>query len=169
MSLESLNSLDPDFANVQFTKCCGAEKWVNIMVAKRPYQSETEMLKAADKAWLVCVESDWLEAFKHHPKIGDVDSLAKKYANTKTWAGNEQQCVDTAARQVIERLAELNAQYEEKFGFIFIVCATGKSAEEMLEILESRIGNEYCEELEIAAGEQHKITVLRLTKLIETK
>lgn len=167
MTLEELNELDADGAVAELTKCCGAHNWVDRMVDARPFEDNDEMLEIAKKIWFDSTESDWLEAFTHHPKIGDVDSLSKKYSNTKTWAGKEQQGVDSATTEVIQKLADLNTRYEEKFGFIFIVCATGMSAGEMLEILESRIGNEHDEELKIATGEQHKITILRLRKLVE--
>ena len=166
MTLEELNSLSNQEAGIEFTKCCGSKKWVSQMVENRPYDDEVVLLEVAKKSWLGCTESDWLEAFTHHPRIGDVESLSKKYANTREWAGIEQKSVDSASKTVIEKLAERNIIYEDKFGFIFIVCATGKSAEEMLVIMESRIENEYSDELKIAMGEQHKITVLRLKKLL---
>ena len=99
-------------------------------------------------------------------RIGDVESLAKKYANTKTWAAGEQKGVESADRAVIEKLAEGNTAYEEKFGHIFIVCATGKSAAEMLAMLEARMKNDPKDEILIAAAEQNKITRLRLKKLL---
>ena len=102
----------------------------------------------------------------NHPKIGDVESLSKKYENTKTWAVGEQKGVENADRAVIEKLAEGNKTYEEKFGHIFIVCATGKSAAEMLSMLEGRMKNDPKDEILIAAGEQNKITRLRLKKLL---
>ncbi len=166
MTLEELNTLEETSALEEFGKCCGAKNWIERMVTERPFDNENVLTNTAEKIWFDGSESDWLEAFAQHPKIGDVDSLAKKYASTKEWAGNEQKSVDSASSEVIRKLAELNTQYEERFGFIFIVCATGKSAEEMLEILESRIDNGYQEELKIAMGEQHKITTLRLKKLI---
>ena len=166
MTLEELNELGSEEAVTELTKCCGTHNWVDRMVSSRPFEDQDALFDTAEEYWFDGSESDWLEAFTHHPKIGDVDSLSKKYANTKAWAGTEQKSVDTAPMEVIEKLAKLNSLYEHTFGFIFIVCATGKTAEEMLEILESRIDNEHQEELKIAMGEQHKITTLRLKKLI---
>jgi len=166
MTLEELNKIDSEEAVIELTKCCGAHHWVDRMVSSRPFEDQDALFDAAEEFWFDGGESDWLEAFTHHPKIGDVESLSEKYANTKAWAGTEQKSVDTAPLAVVEKLAELNALYEHTFGFIFIVCATGKTAEEMLEILESRIGNEYQEELKIAMVEQYKITTLRMKKLI---
>ncbi|MCF6361633.1 MAG: 2-oxo-4-hydroxy-4-carboxy-5-ureidoimidazoline decarboxylase [Cyclobacteriaceae bacterium] len=166
MTLEELNNLPFEQQTAEFTKCCGAHNWVNKMVASNPYTSANALLETADSEWLKCTEEDGLEAFTHHPKIGDVKSLAAKYGNTKDWASNEQKEVESASKEAIKKLAHLNKVYEDRFGFIFIVCATGKSAEEMLEILESRLDNDYNDEVKIAMGEQHKITVLRLKKLL---
>ena len=107
-----------------------------------------------------------MEAFAHHPKIGDLKGLEEKFASTKAWAGAEQAGVQQAGKQIVEEMAKLNEDYEKKFGFIFIVCATGKTAEEMLALLQSRLPNNYKEELRIAMMEQNKITRLRLHKLV---
>ena len=132
-----------------------------------PADDLVELLEDAEEQWFKCSEEDWKEAFAHHPKIGDIDSLKKKFASTAKWASAEQSGVNTASENTIEALAEGNKKYEDKFGYIFIVCATGKSAEEMLGILESRLQNDPKEEIEIAADEQNKITKLRLEKLLE--
>jgi 2-oxo-4-hydroxy-4-carboxy-5-ureidoimidazoline decarboxylase len=124
----------------------------------RPFESLAEVLETSDTIWEECDVDDYEEAFTHHPKIGDVESLAKKYANTKTWATGEQKGVESADRAVIEKLAEGNTAYEEKFGHIFIVNATGKSAAEMLAMLEARMKNDPKDEILVAAGEQNKIT-----------
>jgi 2-oxo-4-hydroxy-4-carboxy-5-ureidoimidazoline decarboxylase len=166
MTLEELNTMDPGDAAIALTKCCGSSKWISEMVASRPFSDVDDLLKMAEKVWFYCFELDWLEAFSHHPKIGDTESLNKKFSSTKDWAGDEQKGVDIANDDTIEQLAELNEKYEQKFGFIFIVCATGKTAGQMLELLEERIKNDYQEELQIAMGEQHKITILRLKKLL---
>lgn len=166
MTLNELNQLNYDDAVAALTKCCGSSNWVAEMLRNGPYESEEALFRAAEKTWFYCFENDWLEAFRHHPKIGDVASLEKKFGSTKDWAGDEQQGVQVANREVLQRLADLNKQYEEKFGFIFIVYATGKSAEEMLRLLEERMNNDYEHELQIAMGEQLKITRLRLKKLL---
>ena len=136
------------------------------MVIGRPFESLPELLEISDRVWEECDLDDYLEAFQGHPRIGDVESLAKKYANTKGWAGGEQKGVEGADRAVLERLAKGNADYEEKFGHLFIVCATGKSAAEMLALLEARMPNDPKAEVLIAAAEQNKITRLRLKKLL---
>ncbi len=154
-------------SNKLLSNCCGASKWVSAMAKKYPYKSFEEMKKVSDKVWKTCKEEDYLEAFTHHPKIGDLKSLKNKFKSTKKWAGNEQSGVNEALPNTLKALAKANKDYEEKFGFIFIVCATGKSAQEMLDILNSRIGNTYKKEIKIAAAEQAKITDIRLKKLFE--
>lgn len=136
------------------------------MAAASPYSSLAAMAGVAEKVWYTeCFEAEWLEAFRHHPKIGDVQSLKEKFASTQHLASNEQQFVNTASDEIIQLLADANTAYENKFGFIFIICATGKTAEEMLRLLNDRLRNTYFEELNIAMGEQHKITLLRIQKL----
>ena len=166
MTIDALNRLSEADAATAFTQCCAAQRWVERMVIDRPFENLSEMLEISDRIWEECDLDDYLEAFEGHPRIGDVESLAKKYANTKGWAGGEQKGVEGADRAVLERLAKGNADYEEKFGHIFIVCATGKSAAEMLALLEARIGNPPEYEINVAAEEQNKITRLRLKKLL---
>ncbi len=132
----------------------------------RPFAYKEALLEQARLQWEQCGPSDWLEAFTHHPKIGDLKSLEKKFASTRQWAGGEQKGVNTADQQILEALAQGNDDYEKKFGYIFIVCATGKSAGEMLEILKERLSNQPEEEIQIAQGEQMKITLIRLEKLL---
>ncbi len=166
MTIDALNRLSEADATAAFTQCCVAQRWVERMVIDRPFESLPEMLEISDRIWEECDVDDYLEAFEGHPRIGDVDSLAKKYANTKGWAGGEQKGVEGADREVLERLAKGNADYEEKFGHIFIVCATGKSAAEMLALLEARMPNDPKTEVMVAAEEQNKITRIRLKKLL---
>lgn len=146
-------------------KCCGCTAWANKLAVKFPFKSIEELKKESDAIWFSLSEKDWKETFIHHPKIGDVESLKQKFASTASWAANEQSSVRTATEQILLGLKKGNDDYEKKFGYIFIVCATGKSAEEMLAILNSRLPNSPKEEIKIAATEQNKITHLRLEKL----
>ncbi len=152
MTLHELNTLPNERLVEELTRCCGSSAWVKRMLPFFPADDLVE---------------HWKEAFAHHPKIGDTDSLRKKFATTAQWASGEQSGMNIASQQTIEALAKGNKQYEDKFGYIFIVCATGKSADEMLAILESRLQHDPKEEIEIAADEQNKITKLRLEKLLE--
>ena len=147
------------------TKCCGSGRWVNNFAECFPFNIKEQMFAKAEDIWLGLDEKDWLEAFTHHPKIGDLASLEKKFGSTKDFTTNEQSSVNQASMKTLKELAEYNKKYEDKFGFIFIVCATGKSADEMLALVKERINNNYTEEIRIAMGEQNKITKLRLEKL----
>ena len=166
MSLEELNNMDASAASHNFRACCTSQAWIARMVASRPYASAAVLIKAADENWLGLDERDYLEAFDGHPKIGDVSSLKAKYANTKELAAGEQALVEIASDETIQALSDGNNAYMEKFGFIFIVCATGKSAGEMLSLLESRLPNSREQELINAAEEQRKIFQIRLEKLL---
>ena len=130
-----------------------------------PVEDLVELLEASEEQWYRCSEADWLEAFTHHPKIGDINSLREKFASTAEWATDEQSSVSKTSDEVLEALAKGNELYVNKFGYIFIVFATGKSAEEMLHLLEERLLNEPAEEIKNAMEEQNKITKLRLEKL----
>lgn len=141
--------------------CCGSSTWAGLMIKQFPFADETDLVNAATDVWYNhCNSIDWLESFAHHPRIGDIKSLTKKFA------GKEQASVAAASKKTIAALADTNAAYESKFGFIFIVCATGRSATEMLRLLEDRLSNTIGEELHIAMGEQMKISILRFQKLI---
>lgn len=167
MTLAELNKLPVAALGNALATCCGSTAWVNKMLTIFPADDLAEILDEAEKIWYGLAASDWLEAFTHHPKIGDTASLAKKFASTAQWAGSEQSGVNTASKTVLEQLAEGNQRYEEKFGYIFIVCATGKTATEMLELLNKRLPNTPEEEIKIAMAEQDKITRLRLQKLLD--
>lgn len=167
MTLHELNTLTQPQLKQELLKCCGSSTWVKMMMTYFPADTMEELLEEADEIWYECSEDDWKEAFAHHPKIGDVESLTKKFASTAQWASGEQSGVNVASKETIEALAEGNKKYEEKFGYIFIVCATGKSAAEMLAVLQSRLSNEPEDEIKMAAEEQNKITKLRLQKLVE--
>jgi 5-hydroxyisourate hydrolase/2-oxo-4-hydroxy-4-carboxy-5-ureidoimidazoline decarboxylase len=167
MKLSDFNKLNMGEASRLLKTCCGCEQWVKLLMKKFPFDGEMNLIKNAEDIWYnVCGKQDWMEAFLHHPKIGDVKSLEEKFAATQHLAGSEQAGVNTASQEVIEKLAKANADYETKFGFIFIVCATGKPAAEMLRLLQDRLKNTYEEELNIAMGEQHKITIIRFKKLL---
>jgi len=167
MNIEVINSLPDSEARTVFARCCGATAWIDRMVAARPFAARAAMFERGDAIARALSRADWLEAFSHHPKIGDVSALRQKFATTAAWAEDEQSGAAMASDAVLEALARGNRAYEERFGYIFIVCATGRSAEEMVAMLDARLGNDADEELRIAAAEQMKITRLRLEKLLE--
>jgi 2-oxo-4-hydroxy-4-carboxy-5-ureidoimidazoline decarboxylase len=166
MNVEQLNNLTPEQATHTFMQCCTSSTWVSAMVQARPFTDKIAIAKYADLAWQALEEIDYVEAFEGHPKIGDVGSLRAKYANTKELAGNEQGLVKQATDDVLQVLSQGNTDYEAKFGFIFIVCATGKSAKEMSDLLQARLPNNKTTELINAAEEQRKIFQLRLDKAL---
>lgn len=154
----------PDALELQ--RCCGAKRWVQGMLARRPFDSLGALHAAADAVWAEMTRDDYLEAFAHHPQIGEnLAALREKFASTASWATSEQAGTAGANEDTLLALRDGNAAYHARFGYSFIVCATGKSAEEMLSLLRARLGNTPEHELGIAAAEQSKITHLRLEKL----
>jgi 2-oxo-4-hydroxy-4-carboxy-5-ureidoimidazoline decarboxylase len=166
VSLDAFNALTDSEAHDALALCCVSERWVDGVLAGRPYPDAEALRTAADTVWRSLGKEDFLQAFEGHPKIGDVNSLKARYAASGKLAAHEQSGVAAADDAVIQRLAAGNASYEEKFGYIFIVCASGKTAEEMCAILEHRLANNPERELGIAAEEQRKILQIRLEKLL---
>jgi len=160
MNLVELNALDAGAATREFLRCCGSTRWAEAMTAARPFDTVDAMTTAADAIWSSLDRSDWLEAFAAHPRIGAATDTA--------WSAAEQAGMSSATSDVRELLIEANREYEARFGYIFIVCATGRRADEMLRMLDARLENDPHIELRIAAEEQRKITRLRLEKLIES-
>jgi 2-oxo-4-hydroxy-4-carboxy-5-ureidoimidazoline decarboxylase len=166
--LDRINLLPSDAARDELLKCCGSNRWATGMVTARPYRSARHMIDLSDQTFSTLTQEDWWEAFSHHPKIGDINSLRAKFANTRAWASGEQSGVNVGSENTLRELADGNEDYLKKFGYIFIVCATGKSADEMLAILKQRLANEPANELNIAAEEQKKITRIRIEKLLKS-
>ncbi len=167
MKIIQLNKLSKEDVYPELEKCCGSKKWIKGMIKARPYDDKQSLHNTSDNIWQKVSTKDILEAFTHHPQIGDIDSLKKKFASTSKWAGNEQQGTSETSDEILLALKQGNEDYLNKFGFIFIVCATGKSAQEMLNSLLKRLPNDKAIELHIAAAEQNKITHIRIDKLLE--
>jgi len=132
----------------------------------RPFKDADALLHKADSVWWSLSEEDWLEAFRAHPKIGEQRAATAQSEQARSWSAQEQSAIQDAATETKKALAARNREYEERFGFIFIVCATGKTSSEMLTILQERLPNDPALELRVAAEEQRKITRLRLEKLL---
>lgn len=164
--INNLNNLSNENQQIELEKCCGSKKWIHALLDASPFLNTASLHKKCDDIWGNCIEEDYLEAFTHHPQIGDIGSLKKKFANTSNWASKEQQGTNEASDEILKQLKSGNDTYLEKFGFIFIVCATDKTAEQMLNLLNDRLPNDRDKELLIAAAEQNKITHLRLDKLL---
>ena len=165
--LDTLNSLSPSDAVAELTKCCGSARWAERMAAERPFEVVAELLESTDRIWWELEPQDWLEAFSHHPKIGEKRAAANQSKGAAAWSEQEQEGTRNAREELLAELDALNRAYEDRFCFIFIVCATGKTTEEMLALLKERLGNDPDTELRIAAEEQRRITHLRLRKLLE--
>ena len=167
-TLKQLNKTATETAKADFLNCCGSQNWARKMTGARPFADVAALIKQAGQIWQNLEAQDWLEAFAAHPKIGAKKPLSQQTAQSAEWSKAEQSGTQTAADSVLNKLDEANRLYEEKFGFIFIVCATGKSVEEMLELCRQRLNNAADAELRIAADEQKKITEIRLKKLLES-
>lgn len=166
--LRCLNDLPEAEATAALRRCCGAGRWVDAMVARRPFSDRRELLRTADEIWFDLEPEDWLEAFSQHPRIGapELDRPGATSADD-AWSAEEQSGVSEADDELRRRLARGNEAYFERFGYVFLICATGKGAEEMLEALEDRLDNDPETELRVAAEEQRQITRLRLAKLLQ--
>ena len=166
--LAAWNHADEATALARMLACCGARRWAGAMVAMRPVQNQEELFSAADHIWATMEEPDWLEAFACHPRIGErtpaIAGSQSASRQSRQWSAQEQSGAALAASRVLEELARGNAEYEQRFGFTYIVCATGKSADEMLSILNRRLSSGRAAELREAAEQQRQITHIRLRK-----
>lgn len=166
MTIEELNNSDRFEVLNFFLQCCGCTKWIELMASSRPFRDKHDVLEKSNAIWNSIDNYFRVESFLHHPRIGDLKSLKKKYSGTMLTAESEQSGVSSASDEILKLLSDLNEEYEKKFGFIFLVCATGKSAEEMIRLMLQRLGNTFEQEIETAMNEQNKITNLRLEKFL---
>src|ERR1041385_4779111 len=166
MTLAQLNASTAQEAEAEFLKCCGSRARADAMTAARPFANVEELFARADEVSASFSDDDWLEAFRAHPRIGEKKAVTAQTQQEQRWSSQEQSAMQAASTDIVAQLASGNRVYESKFGFIFIVCATGKSPEEMLTILNDRLRNDAQAELSVAAREQQKITRLRLEKLL---
>lgn len=164
--LSNWNVMETSSAVALLLHCCAAQRWANGVAALRPYPTAEDLFASVDRVWATMQEPDWMEAFAAHPRIGE-RKAPHASAQSKEWSSKEQASVDAARSQTLSELAAGNARYEDLFGFTYIVCATGKTAEEMLEILRKRIENDRQTELREAAEQQRQITQIRLRKWLE--
>jgi len=148
--------------------CCGATKWAEQLAKQRPFDTPAELFTAADTIWSSLTPADWLEAFRHHPPIGGKHAGAKQSSTARKWSSKEQSSAQSASPDLLDDLADANKTYAAKFGFVFLICATGKSTAEILNSLRERTPHSLESELPIAAEEQRKITRLRLEKLLNS-
>ncbi|MEO8679216.1 MAG: 2-oxo-4-hydroxy-4-carboxy-5-ureidoimidazoline decarboxylase [Vicinamibacterales bacterium] len=159
---QRLDEAAPDEARQLLRGCCGSGRWVERMLKRRPFRTRERLMAAAHYEWVTLDPADWLEAFSHHPMIGDRAALAARFPDTAHLSENEQAGITGAAEDVLSPLAGENLAYQERFGHIFIVCASGLTAGQMLAKLRARLSNDPGTEFQVAAVEQEKITVRRL-------
>jgi OHCU decarboxylase len=164
--IDWLNSLPVEQAEQNFLKCCGSSRWAGAMTIKRPFAEVDDLIAEAGRVWWSLDKEDWLEAFRSHPKIGEKSAEKTQSVHAKAWSEQEQSGTRESTDETMTGLAAANEAYANRFGYIFIICATGKTAKEMLTSLHERLRHNPDEELRIAAEEQNKITNLRLGKLI---
>lgn len=167
ITVADLDAIPARTAASFLANCCGSSRWVSEMVSARPFGSRDAVLTEADRIWTSLDASDWLEAFAHHPRIGERTGAVPQGELGGEWSEEEQAGIDDADDDAHRVLATLNQEYERRFGFIYIVCATGKTPEEMMELAGQRLRNDGATELRLAADEQRKITRIRLQKLLE--
>ena len=165
--LTKFNALSRQAARSALLACCGAKKWARQMANEMPFESMPQLLEAADRIWAGVQREDWLEAFRHHPRIGEKKAETMQSSRARQWSEHEQAAASKAPSEALAKVAKANRAYEARFGYIFIVCAGGKTSEEILAILEKRLSNNPATELRVAAEEQRRITRLRLEKLLE--
>lgn len=168
LGIEELNQLPREAAESELMKCCGSSEWARAVAEARPFGSVDELLATSDRIWERLEPADWLDAFSHHPQIGEQKSESPQAAEASRWSAEEQSGTHGTNDDTRAALVAANRAYLHKFGYIFIVCATGKSTAQMLALLEQRLPNNPEAELRIAAEEQRRITHLRLRKLLQT-
>jgi OHCU decarboxylase len=166
LSFEQLNNAPREEAFEALLNCCGSTRWAQRMVTARPFTDVASLLATADRIWWELRPDDWLEAFASHPRIGERKAQRQQPAQSSQWSEAEQSGTHNADDEILAALAEANRAYQEKFGYIYIVCATGKSSEEMLALCRDRMNHDHEAELLIAAEEQRRITENRLRKLM---
>ncbi len=163
--VDRLGRLSREEARVVLESCCGSKRWVEGMLERFPFPDEEELFASAGKIWRSLGEEDWLEAFSHHPRIGERAAEGQATGASRRWSEGEQAEASKAEEAVRHALAEGNHVYEERFGHVFLIRAAGRSGEEMLAELRRRLTNDPAAELREAAGQQAEITRLRLENL----
>ncbi len=163
------NSLDSDAAAREALPCCGSSAWAAALAANRPIADEASLIETSSSVWLALPEGAWQEAFDSHPRIGQKHAQTRATEESLRWSAQEQRTAFTEDDAVKLALEEANRRYEQRFGRIFIVCATGKTSTEMLTALEARMKNDAATELREAAEQQRQITQLRLHRWLESE
>ena len=165
-TLSALNAMPADDARRALMACCASRRWAEAMTAARPFADLAALHDTADRIWRELGSTDWLEAFAAHPRIGE-RAAATAGAHATAWSEREQSRAASADASILAELAQLNRDYEAQFGHVYLVCATGRSAADLLADARNRMHNDAGTELAVAAEEQRQITRLRLARLLE--
>ena len=165
--IEKLNRMPPNDRRASLLSCCGSTRWAEEVSGLLPMWDVGQLLILGERVWRELGREDWLEAFRAHPKIGERRAAASAGEDARRWSEGEQSRARATSTETLDALAQANREYEEKFGFVFIVCATNRSADEMLDALRERMKNDAETELRVAAEEQWRITELRIKKLLK--
>jgi allantoicase len=166
--LERINQLPVKTLGKALLDCCGSTTWVNQLLTRRPFANETDMFEAADRIWAQLDQKEWLRAFRHHPPIGSKRAKSKQTRAAQRWSAREQSVATNSAPETLAVLAAANQAYQATFGYVFLICATDKTGDEILKSLQERLQNNPETELRVAAEELRKITRLRLEKLLKS-
>jgi 2-oxo-4-hydroxy-4-carboxy-5-ureidoimidazoline decarboxylase len=164
MKVADFNRLSATEAGAMLVSCCGASRWVDAMLAGRPYAGTAELLARSERAWRDCGPADWEEAFSHHPRIGETNAAAPVTDAARRWSAAEQGAVTAGDAEARRVLADANREYEQRFGRIYIVCASGRGPDDLLRDLRERLANSSERELAVSAAEQGNITRQRLSR-----
>ena len=167
ITIAELDSVPRDAAIEFLSSCCGSTRWSEAMVARRPFVTCDALLQAADEEWKRLSPNDWLEAFAHHPRIGERRAAAHVDARARRWSESEQSSAASSDDGAKQRLAAAQHEYEARFGHIFLISASGKGSQEILSTLRTRMSNDPKTELGVAAEEQRQITRLRLKQAVD--
>ncbi|MBA2688948.1 MAG: 2-oxo-4-hydroxy-4-carboxy-5-ureidoimidazoline decarboxylase [Gemmatimonadaceae bacterium] len=166
VTVTQLDEMPAEEAGELFKECCGSSRWVAMMLARRPFRSRDSVFFAADLFWKSLTIRDRMEAFAHHPRIGEKAGAKPQGERGAAWSAREQSGMDVVEAELGKEITEINREYEDRFGYIYIVSAQGKTAAELLTIAKDRLRNNPETEIRVACEEQKKIMHLRLEKLI---
>jgi 2-oxo-4-hydroxy-4-carboxy-5-ureidoimidazoline decarboxylase len=166
--IERVNRLQVEDARKALLDCCGSIAWADQMISKRPFVDDAKLFESADKIWTHLDQKEWLRAIRHHPPIGSKRGKSKQSGIARNWSAGEQSAARESSPDTLAVLAAANQAYQATFGYVFLICATGKTGDDILQSLHQRLANDPETELYVAAEEMRKIVRLRLEKLVNT-
>jgi allantoicase len=166
--LEQINNLPAAAARKALLDCCGSITWADQIISQRPFTTDAKLFESAEKIWAQLDPKEWLRAIRQHPPIGSKRRNSKQSGTARKWSTGEQSAAQTSSPETLAVLHAANQAYHATFGYVFLICATGKSGDEILQSLRQRLANDPDRELRVAADEMRKIIRLRLEKLLSS-